>query len=63
MNQRNSSKVNLVRSFNRPQVVIPGIGKPEPVGPIKENARKRLERKEKEDEVQRTKHRTESKDS
>lgn len=45
MNQRNSSKVNLVRSFNRPQVVIPGIGKPDPVGPIKENARKILERK------------------
>lgn len=45
MNRNPSSKANLVRSFNRPQVVIPGIGKPEPVGPIKANARKRLERK------------------
>lgn len=30
-------------TFNKPRVIIPGIGKQEPVGAVKPNARKRIE--------------------
>ncbi len=33
-------------TFNKPRVIIPGIGKQEPVGPVKPNARKRIEMNE-----------------